>query len=43
VIGQVETSQRGWVCPTGHELDHAEFVKLAWSQLAWHIQLITCM
>lgn len=43
VMGQVETSQRGWIQPTGHELDHAELVKIAWTQLVWHMQLLTCI
>lgn len=43
VMGQVEASQRGWIQPTGHGLDHAEWVKIAWTQLVWHIQLLTCI
>lgn len=41
-MGQAETSRRGWIQPTGHELDHAELVKIVWTQLVWHIQLLTC-
>lgn len=41
VTGQVEISQRSWVWPMGHGLYHAEFVKLARTQLAWHIRVLT--
>lgn len=41
VMGQVEASQRGWIQPTGYELDNAELVTTTWTQLPWGIQLYT--
>lgn len=43
VMGHAETSQRGWIQPTGPELDHTELVKTMWTQLVWHIPLLTCI